>query len=135
MLSRIHISGSRIASSSVTSSSRRSKPSGGHSIASDLATNTRGGVQADEAAGSRDVAVASADGYTAEARHGQVIAARVAAMTFLRSSIARSFQARACEAAPRGLVPPPSTVGLEDLSNGLCPMSASPPRASGSIEG
>jgi hypothetical protein len=86
-------------------------------------------------AGSRDVAVALADGYTAEARYGQVIAARVAAMTFLRSSIARSFQARACEAAPRRLVPPPPTVGLEDLSNGLCPMSASPPRASGSIEG
>ena len=34
--------------------------------------------------------------------------------------------ARACEAAPRGLVPPPPMVGLEDLSNEPCPMSASP---------
>jgi hypothetical protein len=52
--------------------------------------------------------------------------ARVAAMTFLRSSIARSAKPEPVRLAPRGLVPPPPTVGREDLSNGLCPMSASP---------
>jgi hypothetical protein len=76
------------------------------------------------------VAVASADGYTAEARDGQVIAARVAATTFLRS-----FQPEPVRLLLAGSFRPPPMVGLEDLSNEPCPMSASPPRASGSIEG
>jgi len=41
--------------------SRRTKPSDGHSTASDLATNASGRVQADAAAGSRDVVAALAD--------------------------------------------------------------------------
>jgi hypothetical protein len=44
--------------------SRRPKPNDGHSIASDPATNTSGGVQVDAAAGPGDVAVALADGCT-----------------------------------------------------------------------
>ena len=50
---------------SAISNSRRSKPSDGHSTASDLATNTNGEVQTDAAAGSRDVVAALADGDTA----------------------------------------------------------------------
>ena len=50
---------------SAISNSRRSKPSDGHSTASDLATNTNGEVQTDAAAGSRDVVAALADGHTA----------------------------------------------------------------------
>ena len=76
------------------------------------------------------MAVAAADGYTAEARDGQVIAARVAATTFLRS-----FQPEPVRLLLAGSFRPPPMVGLEDLSNEPCPMSASPPRASGSIEG
>jgi hypothetical protein len=45
----------------VLSNSRRSKPSDGHSIANDLATNPSGGVHAEAEGGPRDVAVALVD--------------------------------------------------------------------------
>jgi hypothetical protein len=53
---------------SALSNSRRSKPIDGHSIASDLATNASGGIQADAAGGPRDVVEAWADGQTARVR-------------------------------------------------------------------
>jgi hypothetical protein len=55
--------GSRIAYFSAISNFRRSKPSDGRSIASDLATNASGEVHAEVAGGPRDVAVVLADGY------------------------------------------------------------------------
>ena len=48
-----------------SATSRPSKPNDGHSIASDPATNTSGGVQVDAAGGPGDVVVAWADGCTA----------------------------------------------------------------------